>query len=541
MAFSLSSYKIVERDVGKSAREIDAGVKNKWMWDWLTEKDGNNDFLSDYVKKVDQPGVAICSWCKEILKYGSSGKKRLHRHFIQNKETHLKNKLLYIENTTIPSSWIDPTKSAEPSDTCEKPCDLPYGVASNVHDSETCSTKRQPAARPIISIKDRVHYTEAFILSFAVENSLPISKVPKLVEFAQYLAKDIKALNEVKMDRTAATYKLKYGLSHHKHNLLIKKMRTFPFSINMDECTSNSNKNVFSILISFFDEVKGECVVEHYDSIECVIVNAQSLFTEIAKLFSRDDITWDNLVSDLSDSTNYMRGKKSGLETLLREEVPHLLDIDGDICHHVHNSVKKFCAPFNNFIERLIDDLHTDSKYSPDIREAIEEICFILDISYKNPPQRISHRWLSAYDCTVTMMSMIDAFYLFYYSWLNRELLDTYKDDIQHIFDNYNLNEISIKRIKEINKSFSKKNLTEDGKDRKQRIIAKIIYEHKILILTANCYTTILPIFKSLVLVFEQKEPQIHKIHDMMVNNLRTFLTCFMKHEVIKDLSAKIF
>ena len=91
-------------------------------------------------------------------------------------------------------------------------------------------------------------------------------------------------------------------------------------------------------------------------------------------------------------------------------------------------------------------------KYSPDIREAIEEICFILDISYKNPPQRISHRWLSAYDCTVTMMSMIDAFYLFYYSWLNRELLDTYKDDIQHIFDNYNLNEISIKRIKEINK-----------------------------------------------------------------------------------------
>ena len=107
------------------------------------------------------------------------------------------------------------------------------------------STKRQPAARPIISIKDRVHNTEAFILSFAVENSLPLSKVPKLVEFAKFLAKDTKALNEVKMDRTAATYKIKDGLSHHKHNLLIKKMRIVPFSINMDECTSNSNKKVF--------------------------------------------------------------------------------------------------------------------------------------------------------------------------------------------------------------------------------------------------------------------------------------------------------
>ena len=78
IAFSLSSsYNVIERDVSKSAREIDASCKNKWMWDWLTEKDVNGDFLSDYIKKVDQPGVAICSWCKEILKYGSSGKKKV--------------------------------------------------------------------------------------------------------------------------------------------------------------------------------------------------------------------------------------------------------------------------------------------------------------------------------------------------------------------------------------------------------------------------------------------------------------------------------
>ena len=62
--------------------------------------------------------------------------------------------MVYIENTTIPSSWIDPSKIARPSDTCEKPCDLPYGVASNIHDSSTCSSKCQPAARPVLSIKD---------------------------------------------------------------------------------------------------------------------------------------------------------------------------------------------------------------------------------------------------------------------------------------------------------------------------------------------------------------------------------------------------
>ena len=126
-------------------------------------------------------------------------------------------------------------------------------------------------------------------------------------------------------------------------------------------------------------------------------------------------------------------------------------------------------------------------------------------------------------------------FIYFTFGW---NLRDIYKDDIQALYNKYNLNESGINKIKEINRNFKKKSLTEDGKDRKQRIIEKLIYKHKSLILISNCYL-ILPLFKSMVLVFEQKEPQVHKLHDMMVNNLRSFLACFMKYEVIKHLSAK--
>ena len=69
----------------------------------------------------------------------------------------------------------------------------------------------------------------------------------------------------------------------------------------------------------------------------------------------------------------------------------------------------------------------------------------------------------------------------------------------------------------------------EDGKDRKQRIVDKIIHKTKSFLLIANSYVTILPLFKLLVLVFQQTELQVQKLHDMMVNN-------FMKFEVIKDL-----
>ena len=69
----------------------------------------------------------------------------------------------------------------------------------------------------------------------------------------------------------------------------------------------------------------------------------------------------------------------------------------------------------------------------------------------------------------------------------------------------------------------------------------KIIHKHKTLLLIFNSYQTILPLFKSMVLIFERKEPQVHKLHDMMINNLQSFVGCFMKFEVIKDLSSKQF
>ena len=79
------TFKIVERNIGLDARNvIDKDVKNKWVWNWLLEKDLNNDYLSDYVRKID---------------HGSSGKKYLKLHAIQNKEKHLKNKEIFLKNT----------------------------------------------------------------------------------------------------------------------------------------------------------------------------------------------------------------------------------------------------------------------------------------------------------------------------------------------------------------------------------------------------------------------------------------------------------
>ena len=58
------------------------------------------------------------------------------------------------------------------------------------------------------------------------------------------------------------------------------------------------------------------------------------------------------------------------------------------------------------------------------------------------------------------------------------------------------------------------KKLTKARKERKLRNVGKIIYAQEKLVLYMNTFQDVLPIFKSFVLAFEQKTPQIRKLHN---------------------------
>ena len=84
---------------------------------------------------------------------------------------------------------------------------MPFGIAENVHTSFKCPVMGNKINPIVTSLVDRKHYLEAYIISFVVENSLPLSSVPKFIEFAKNHARDHKALSELKMNHTAASYK----------------------------------------------------------------------------------------------------------------------------------------------------------------------------------------------------------------------------------------------------------------------------------------------------------------------------------------------
>ena len=312
-------------------------------------------------------------------------------------------------------------------------CSLPYGTAPNVHDNQTCEARREKSLPPLVGLLDRKAHTEAFLVSFLAEHSLPFTITPHLIRFAQELSKDHRTLQSLSMSRVTASYKLNEGLASFLTDSISDDLKQSYFSLNLDECFSNAHEKVFSIIVSYYSERMKRVVVQHYNTHKFTVVNAVNLFNHVKSILLNDEIPLNNVISNLSDSTNYMRGKISGFETLLRQAIPHLLDIDGDICHHTHNSVKKFLSPFEKYIESLVTDVRTDAQWSTDLRDYLSEICQFLNIRYQMPADRVDHRWLSSYDAAVVDNPLLPALTVMYYSWIPKENRSLYKELVHNL------------------------------------------------------------------------------------------------------------
>ena len=241
----------------------------------------------------------MCIYCNKFVSYGSSSKKDILAH-ARKSSNHLCDKKDYNQSTRLPLSWSQPSSTTELHKCIQKSseCNLPYGIAENVHTTSKCPAMRNKI-NPVVSLVDRKHHLEAYVISIVVENSLPLSSFPKFIKFAKYLARGHKALSELKMNRTIASYELVDGLNVYERKKIVDAMKSYPFSIDIDECTSNNHHKVFSILVSYFDEILGLSVIQHYKSVSVIEVNALTLFQTIFKLFQDDQISYENLLFDL--------------------------------------------------------------------------------------------------------------------------------------------------------------------------------------------------------------------------------------------------
>ncbi|KAJ8043861.1 hypothetical protein HOLleu_11149 [Holothuria leucospilota] len=258
-----------------NVKEIDKSVRDKWNWKWLEEKDRDGYFLSDYIRKIDRPGLARCIVCNCDLKYANGGKRDLVAH--GNKKKHIKNRKVFTTNSTLPSIFertamrkgsiavrevktksLSTARLSTPScpdistpgtSANTTPCgsNIPYGAPPNVHNAASCSGKVESKLTPNACYLDRKGNAEAMVVSFVAEHSLPFAVVPHILDLSKELARDNTVLQDLSMERTTCAYKLKEGVAEVVHKRLVHELKEKPFSINLDECTAKGSISVFSL------------------------------------------------------------------------------------------------------------------------------------------------------------------------------------------------------------------------------------------------------------------------------------------------------
>ena len=108
------------------------------------------------------------------------------------------------------------------------------------------------------------------------------------------------------------------------------------------------------------------------------------------------------------------------------------------------------------------------------------------------------HRWLSVYNVILSNLQIFDALILFYYGFLNDKDRLIYLSACINIYKQRNVGTEGKREIKEIWHYLRKKNLTNDGRKRKERIISKLFYCKRKLQLIMHFYASVFPLFKRL-------------------------------------------
>ena len=196
-----------------------------------------------------------------------------------------------------------------------------------------------------------------------------------------------------------------------------EKVKNKPVSLNVDEATNNAGNKMLHIVGRFCDE--GVVKTQLFAAIEENQAIAANIFADIELALDTLQINTSNVVSCLMDNCPTMRGCRKGVETLMRNKNPHLLNIDGDTAHIASNAAKQFCQPFGGYLEDVSKNIHYDiMEVSPKAKDIFTEMCTLLKKSPKSIIRPVESRFLQMTDVANRLHHLLGPLRVFYWSFL---------------------------------------------------------------------------------------------------------------------------
>jgi len=275
---------------------------------------------------------------------------------------------------------------------------------------------------------DRVAKQRAITASFLSEHCLPFTLGPELLEFAKRLSQDKQALDKTTISKTSATYINTHGVAKSLKEQLKDKLKGQVLSLNCDEATNNNNDKILNVLIQYFDEETGKIEIAHLGSRKQNLATAANILESLESILAEYAIEWTQVVSVLMDNCSTMRGVRGGVETLIRQKNPNLLDVSGDTVHMVNNVAKTLLNCVDQGVPMFSSDLYYDIEESPKVQEIFSEVQSLMNVQTpKHLIRPISSRFLQMNAVASRLMECVDSLTVYYYGFLSEEEKEGYR------------------------------------------------------------------------------------------------------------------
>ena len=314
---------------------------------------------------------------------------------------------------------------------------------------------------------------------------------------------DSKIAQDFSLGYTKAAYVVTDGIAPHllaEQVKFINESKT-PITLHYDESTQAQVKKQLDLHLRYWND-NGNVVSTFYRSTMLGHARGKDVATRILSLLREDGLNLDQLVSLSSDGPNVNKTIWNSINRELTEAGhPGLLNVGTCNIHIVHNAFGYALNQFASEIPDLLIDIYTFFHNSAARREDLLDYQLRLNEPQNLPMKHVPSRWLSIGPAVDRLLEQMDVYVLFF-------------------------------------KDLMKKPQKEQPTARHYtRIVTTLINHTADVRFKCLFLQSVIPIFSKFLCIFQSQAPQIHVLHDSLVELVKSVLLKFVKGETVEKYS----
>ena len=288
--------------------------------------------------------------------------------------------------------------------------DVQKHLSTSGHREAERACKTTPSVRSLFLTESGSHEVieaETRWAMFLAKHNVPFLASDHASDLFKSMFPDSKIAKNFACARTKATSIVKEALAPHCIEKVARALSLQPFGLLMDESNDKVDKSCI-ILVRMLDQEAGDVRTRFLDMPVVNIGTASNLFAAVQKSLNDKGLDFSHAIAFMSDTTNVMKGMRSGVQKLIKNENPSTYDV-GCICHLADLAIKAGMKGLPVDIDQLFIDIFYYFYHSSKRTQEFEDNW--RDMFTTEPSVILKHcptRWLSLLRCVERYLVQLD-------------------------------------------------------------------------------------------------------------------------------------